>query len=277
LIKVVKSLRRFNYDLVINLYPIGTFIGSVKMGLLFSLLKAKLKVGHNKDAFGLFVHKKLPDHLCQSLHRADAMVEMARLAGGEPDDGILTLCWDKAVEARVNDILGTLQEEKKLVGINPGGDRQNRRWNPFNFSKVANRLGEKLQAGIIILGGPGEEQIAHLVETKLNTSFSNLCGKLSLDELIYLISRLDLLVSNDSGPMHIAAATRTPVVALFGPENPDHFKPYTQPELYRIIQKDVSCRPCADSYCTQPVCLESINPEEVVNICRELIGPTVTL
>jgi ADP-heptose:LPS heptosyltransferase len=99
----------------------------------------------------------------------------------------------------------------------------------------------------------------------------NLAGKTSVDDLPYIMSRMDLLITNDSGPMHIAAATKTPLVALFGPEDPLLFGPYTSPELYRVIHKAVSCWPCGDKKCRSQSCLDLITAEDVLAACRELL------
>ena len=91
---------------------------------------------------------------------------------------------------------------------------------------------------------------------------------------MYLIRRCDLLLTNDSGPMHIAAAVKTPVVALFGPEKPSTFRPYTSPELSRVLVKPVDCRPCKKSQCNNAVCLDAISPEEVTHACLDLLETT---
>ena len=158
-----------------------------------------------------------------------------------------------------------------MIGINPGGDRANRRWAHDRFAAVASRLVERFDTWIVLLGGPGDRDIAFSIERAIPSALSNLSGTIPLDELPYVISRLDLLVTNDSGPMHIAAATKIPLVALFGPEDPSLFGPYTTPDLYRVIQKEVPCRPCRDKKCTHPVCLDGINPDEVVAACLEML------
>jgi len=100
----------------------------------------------------------------------------------------------------------------------------------------------------------------------------NLAGKLRLNDLVYIISRFDLLLTNDSGPMHIAAAIKTPIVAIFGPEDPRLFGPYTSHDLYRILYKDIDCRPCKNKNCQRPLCLDRITSEEVLEKCYEILN-----
>ena len=100
----------------------------------------------------------------------------------------------------------------------------------------------------------------------------NLAGKLTIDELVYFISRLDLLLTNDSGPMHISAAVKTPTVAIFGPENVNLLRPYTEPNYYRTVYRDLNCRPCSKRKCNEPICLDSITPLDVLEKCQELIA-----
>ena len=95
---------------------------------------------------------------------------------------------------------------------------------------------------------------------------------LSLSRIVNLkISKFDLLVTNDSGPMHIAAGMRTPLVAIFGPQNPGIVGPYTSEKLYTVLYKDVDCRPCNKKRCARPICLDSITPGEVYEKCAELL------
>ena len=71
--------------------------------------------------------------------------------------------------------------------------------------------------------------------------------------------------------MHISAAVETPIVAIFGPEIPTHTSPYTTDDLYRIVQRDVDCRPCSKSSCERPVCLDFVLPEDVLKGCNEML------
>jgi len=268
--RLVYELRKLNFDLIANLYRIGSKSGALKMGLLFSMLKAGIKIGQDRHGFGRFLDVSLPPSTFEGRHVVDAMQEIAVKAGGIPDDRGIEVYWNPKAETRWRSFFDSVAG-KIVIGINPGGDRANRRWAPDRFAAVAVRLVERFDARIVLLGGPGDRDIASSIVQAIPSGVSNLSGTIPLDELPYVISRLHLLVTNDSGPMHIGAATKTPLVALFGPEDPALFGPYTTPDLYRIVMKDVPCRPCGDKKCMPPLCLDGIHPDEVLDAYLDLL------
>lgn len=268
LVGVMKDLRRKAFHLAVNLYPSQSAAGALRMGCLLMFSGAGERIGIDNCGLGPFLTKTVSAASLSGRHVVDVMVEIARAAGGVDDDRGIEAFWSPAVENRCR---GLLPAGKPVVGINPGGHRSNRRWSPANFADVADRLIEQEGVVIGLLGGPGEENIAEAVLGGMRNDAINLSGRLTLEELTCVISRLDVLITNDSAPMHIAAAVGTPQVALFGPENPDTFHPYTDPELYEVVYAEVGCRPCRMDDCIQPVCLDLITPESVVDKCRMLL------
>ena len=273
IIKLISNLRKIQFDTIVNLYRIGSWQGSVKMGILFLLLKSKERIGHNHKGFGVFIGKKLPKEGFINRHFVDAMLDIACIAGGKPDDKGIEVFWSKNCEKKWEYLFE--QKNNKLnelkVGINPGGDRQDKRWNPNNFAFVADYLKEHFDLTIILMGGPGEEVIAHYIQHNMANDCINLAGKLTLDDLTYIISQMDLLITNDSGPMHIAAAVKTPLVAIFGPENPKLFGPYTAPEFYRILHKGGPDCPAGGKKLKRLTSLDLIKPEDVISASAELL------
>jgi heptosyltransferase-2 len=219
ILRNIRDLRRISFDLCLNLYPVGSLSGAAKMGILFSLLKAKRKIGHDKDGFGLFLTEKVSSGVFKGRHVVDAMQMIASRAGSIPDDRDIEVFWNPVITSKWDSFFAR-SAGKILVGINPGGDRENKRWAPDRFAAVAEKIIEQFHPRVILLGGPAERHIASSIECGIHSDVANLSGKIPLDELPYIISRLDLLVTNDSGPMHIAAATKTPLVVLFGPGSP---------------------------------------------------------
>lgn len=106
----------------------------------------------------------------------------------------------------------------------------------------------------------------------LDVSVINAAGKLSLLGLAAALDRCSLFIGNDSGPMHIAAAVGTPVVAFFGPSEPAHYHPYGVD--YGIVGVDLRCRPCDHVHCvhSEYLCMTSIKPEDIVSAALELLS-----
>ncbi|MHB8829694.1 MAG: glycosyltransferase family 9 protein [Syntrophales bacterium] len=236
MMKMARFLRKKRYDMLINLYQVCSLTGAAKMGLLFSLLRAKVRFGQAAYGFGIFLDRSVPRENFQEKHVVDAMIKIAELAGGLGDGKGLEVFWKRGVEDKWKEVFAEFGQ-KLLVGINPGGDRENRRWAPDRFAAVADHLIKQFNLQAILLGGPADKEIASDIAHRIERDVSDFSGRIPLDALPFIISRLDLLITNDSGPMHIAAATGTPLIALFGPENPQHFGPYAKKELYRVLYK----------------------------------------
>jgi ADP-heptose:LPS heptosyltransferase len=272
LIGVMKKLRRWDSDLAVNLYAADSPAGAFRMGCLLILSGAAERVGIDSNGLGRFLTTKVSPSRLSGRHVADAMVEIARSAGGVADDRGIEVFWNPAVEERCRRLVPARADDRqRVIGINPGGNRRNRRWSPKNFAATADRLIEEEGADIVLLGGPTETDIAEAFLHGLRHDVVNLSGKLNLDELACVVSRLDVLITNDSAPMHIAAAIGTPQVTLFGPEDPAAFHPYADPGLYAIACSDIDCRPCRKEECENLLCLDLITPELVFEKCRRLL------
>ena len=157
---------------------------------------------------------------------------------------------------------------KPVLGINPGATYGSaKRWYPNEFAKVAIALSTKYD--IKIFGGPGEQDIALDIEKELQkaniSNFENLSGKTSIEELIENIASLDLFITNDSGPMHVAAAFNIPTVAIFGPTR--HIETHQwNNEKELIIRKEMDCSPCMKRVCPlkHHNCMKLITAEDVL-------------
>ena len=140
---------------------------------------------------------------------------------------------------------------KKILGINPGASYGSaKRWYPQEFAKVALALSSEFD--IHLFGGPNEKDIAGEIEQLFNSSglknFKNYAGKTSVNQLIELISQVDLFITGDSGPMHVAASFNIPTVAIFGPTNDIETSQWKN-EKNINIKKNLSCQPCMSRTC----------------------------
>jgi len=151
-------------------------------------------------------------------------------------------------------LLSTISSQsstQKTVGINPGASYGSaKRWYPEEFAKVASELSDRYD--IVIFGGPGEVDIALDIEKLLIKkdvkNYKNLAGKTTIPELINHISNLDLFITGDSGPMHVAATFEVPTVAIFGPTKDDETSQWMN-EKSLIVKKNLDCQPCMKRTC----------------------------
>ena len=155
---------------------------------------------------------------------------------------------------------------RPTIGINPGATYGSaKRWYPKEFAKVANHFSKTHD--IVIFGGPDEIKIANEVENLIETKVTNLAGKTDITTLIEKVAGLSLFITNDSGPMHIAAAYKVPTVALFGPTKHDETSQWNNPNGY-IISHDLECAPCMERNCPlkHHECMKSIKADEVITL-----------
>lgn len=164
---------------------------------------------------------------------------------------------------------------KKLLGLNPGATYGSaKRWYPEEFAKVAIEMSKGYD--IVIFGGPNEDEIAADIEKLLINAgvgnYKNLAAKTTVEELIEGIASLDLFVTNDSGPMHLAAAFQIPTVTVFGPTK------YTETNQWMnekgvIVTKDLDCAPCMKRVCPlgHHDCMKLIKAEDVLEKIGDII------
>lgn len=154
-----------------------------------------------------------------------------------------------------------------LVAISPGAKRPTKRWLPENYGRLCSLLLKTGRVKVVLLGDLDDIEVAEKVKKSTKGHLIDLTGKTSLLQLAAVLERSSVLVTNDSGPMHMASAVNTPVVAIFGPTVPE-FGFYPLGERDKIIQRQLPCRPCSlhgsercrdDSF----KCMRLITAEEV--------------
>jgi heptosyltransferase-2 len=171
-------------------------------------------------------------------------------------------------------VVNSQSSANKAVGINPGASYGSaKRWYPQEFAKVAAELSSEYE--IVIFGGPGEVDIAGDIEKLLIKkdvkNYKNLAGKTTIPELINHISNLDLFITGDSGPMHVAAAFQIPTVAIFGPTKDDETSQWMNDKSI-IVKKNLECQPCMKRTCPlqHHECMKLITAVEVLDAVKGL-------
>ena len=154
----------------------------------------------------------------------------------------------------------------KLILLQPGARWKNKRWPVQHFAELVQALAEKFpDARFAVLGGKDDAPLGEIILQAAPEKVLNLCGKTSLPEMIEWVRRGDLLITNDTGPMHVAAALGKPLVAIFGPTEPRRTGSYGQ--LENVLRLDLPCSPCLSSRCAieeKDKCLRDLSPATVL-------------
>jgi heptosyltransferase-2 len=205
-----------------------------------------------------------PHLIKHSLHLVEQYQRLAdRLCGNETAPGPLRL------------FITPQHFDRPTLGINPGATYGSaKRWYPEKFAAVAAHFSDRYD--IVIFGGPGETAMAEAIEKDLQErgveNYRNLAGETTIPELCAAIGGLSLFVTNDSGPMHVAAAYRVPTVAIFGPTRYKETCQWGNPKS-AIVRHDLECAPCMKRECPlkHHECMKSIEAYEVIEAAEKLI------
>ncbi len=269
--KFIKELRSVQYDYVVDLHNV------TDSALVAMLARSRVKVGHKKQLLSLFFSVRSVFDVgfaSASMHAAEANLRFLVDAGCLTEADIpqklrLDFFNPESVKSEIDAYLNkqTLQKQL-LIGINPCASYDFKRWNAQRFAAVADFLAEKYSAAILLFGSPNEQVVVQQVLNAMKKPAIN-TSHLTLFQAFELIGRLNLFVTNDSAPMHIAAAMATPLVVIHGPINLKKFYPLA--DRVRSISKELPCLPCKDiSACRSQLCFEQVTVEEVCQACDEL-------
>jgi heptosyltransferase-2 len=158
------------------------------------------------------------------------------------------------------------------MGLNPGAFHGSaKRWEPARFAAAGERLARETGARVAIVGGAAERPLGEAIAAAMNVPARVLCGETTLGELVGVLSSLRLLLTNDSGPMHVAAALGVPVVAVFGPTDWRETGPVGARQ--RLVREPVHCSPCLLREC--PIdhrCMRRVGVDRVVAEARALLA-----
>lgn len=158
------------------------------------------------------------------------------------------------------------------VAICPSSRWTTKNWPHERFAAVARKLQTGIGASITLLGGPDDVTVCRDIEAALGAPCENLAGKTSFVQMGGILQNMDLLIANDSGPVHMAVAVDTPTLVIFGPTNPDRTGPFGP--RHRIIKSSIPCRPCFSRTCNQPdiPCITGVKINPVFDAARDMLS-----
>ena len=269
---VWRAVRAGRFDTIVDLQ------GLLRSAVLGWISGAPVRIGfaNGREGSPWFYTERVPVQSA-SMHAVDRYLLVARYLGaemGEVKPSDFPLPRDAQAEARVEALLAMagIQVGMVLVAMNPSARWDTKRWSPESFAAVGDRLQQEGAARVVLIGGRDERHIGKQVMCAMRATPIDLMGQTTLKELIALLRRVRLFVTNDSGPMHLAAAVGTPVIALFGPTDPARTGPYGAG--HTVLRSGVPCSPCFSRRCTNAVtmeCLTTISPEQVVEAAFRLL------
>ncbi len=265
------------YDLVVNFEP------DIRSNLLAWRTGAPRRVGYWTGGGGSFLTDALEysprEHVSINARRL-----VAHAAGREPAPGIVRntrapLVPPPDAVARATALLASAS--RPIVGVHASGGRESKQWHPDRFAAVARRLAESQHATIVLTGSTADRPLVDAVRRHLgDLPAIDASGALELPALAALLARLDVLITGDTGPMHLASAMGTPVVALFGPSFPERYGPLAPHQ--RVVRVDIHCSPCGrvrlpPERCRGhvPDCMDAIQVDAVVSATLDLLDEVV--
>ncbi len=228
-----------------------------------------------ENPYSLLTHwvKEVEPHLTVK-HEVRRHLDLVQHLGASGENLPLTLMMDMDALESLEDKLMKLQinlKDKDWIIIHPGSTAESRRYHAEGFAELADLLTERTGRRILFTGTEAERDLISQVQSLMKNSSVNLGGVLSLKEMIALIGKSQLLISNNSGPVHMAAALGTPVIVLYALTNPQH-TPWLIP--HHVLYHDVSCKFCYKSICPEGnnACLNMIKPETIFEKACELLN-----
>ncbi len=250
------------------------FPNSFASALLFFLARIPVRVGYATHGRGLLLNRKVevPDGM---LHQLDYFLGLLK---GFSLDGN----WDRSLYFPLSDERKTeadhlwrnwqVSEKDVVVGLNPGAAwGPSKRWLPEYFSKAGDMFQHELGAKIVIFGGPEDVSLARGIAGNMKAPSLNIAGKDNLRLLPALLARCNLFITNDTGPMHIAASQNVPQVVLFGPTDP-HQTAYPYSNI-KMMKRDLECSPCFQRECPlgHHECMVGISAAQVFHAGMDLL------
>jgi len=270
LLRLKKQILKERYDLIIDIH------NNLRSIFLRTFSGAKV-VKINKRIFKRFLLVKFKINLYKNaIPVAERYIEpVLQFSIKNDNQGVELFVPDDVIESAKIKI--AFSNSNLYIAFSPSAKHETKRWLAERFAELGDKLAEKFNAKIILLGGIEDIERCAKVEKMMKHTPINLCGKTSLLESSAILSLCKLLVTNDSGLMHIGSAMKTKIVAIFGSTVKEFgFFPYGTESI--VIEKPVKCRPCSHigrDKCPKGhfKCMRDIEVEEVFQACVKLLKP----
>ncbi len=261
--RLIRGIRSRKFDVCVLLRP--TF----RLAFALFLSGIRYRIGTGYRLYQIFFNRKIYQHRKKNLkHESDYNMDMLQPLGIRAQRILPKVYLSRDEEGLADLILeeSGIKEEDLVLAIHPGSGNSSLNLPVKKYAQVADRLIEDMRAKVIITGTENEEGVASLMEGYMLNKAINLVGRTSLRQLASLLKKVDVLISNSTGPMHLSAALGTPTVAVFCPifaAGPIRWGPWG--DGHQVILPPVPiCSKCKPRSCPHYDCMEKIRTEEIV-------------
>ena len=269
IVLLTRRLREQHYDCVIDLQV--NF-----RSIFFSFFSgAKRRLIHKPQRFKRFLLVHFRKDLYKKIEPVPLRFINTAASLGLRDDGLgLELTIDETVKQSLAIVLQKKRKHEKIIAIAPGAGRATKRWLPERFAEVGSYFG-KNRNQIVLVGGQDDIEICNKVAQEMVSPPLNFAGKLSLQQTAAVLEKSDILITNDTGVMHMAAALEKKVVAIFGPTTHHFgFLPFRTSAI--VVETSVPCRPCSyhgTEKCPRDhfKCMKDIHSTDVIQAAEKLL------
>ena len=265
-IRISKSIREKRFDLAL-LFP-----NSFESAAMMFLGRIPQRVGFATDGRSWLLTNAIKPNT-EKRHQVFYYLDLASAVSASVDHPSMEIQASAEEKSQARKLLDSagISPGRRFLVLNPGAAYGSaKRWSEDRFAEAGDALASELGADVAIIGSEKERSIAERVQALMKTRAAVLNGRTSLETLIGVISESALVLTNDSGPMHIAAALGIPTVAVFGPT--EHFATGPYGPRARIVREPVDCSPCMLRDC--PIdhrCMTRVSTEAVAKAARELL------
>ncbi len=251
LLRLLRRVRASRFDLVIDLQ------GLLKSALWVALARSPRKVGYDRtrELSYLALTERIPPYDPEA-HAVWRYLNVARHLGAPPTLPRFRLGLTPALP----DFLAS--GDRPWVVLHPGARWATKLWPAAGWAQLGDWLSREKGLGVIITGSAADQELADQIITRMREQALNLAGRTSLPELAGVMQKARLAITADTGPMHLAAALGTKVVAIFGPTSPGRTGPFGPG--HRVVRLGLECSPCFQRHCPEPRCLLELAPDAVL-------------
>lgn len=268
-LQIGRRLRPYRFDCAILLQ------NAFEAAVIALAAGIPIRIGYRRDGRGALLTHPIPlSNAMGQKHQTHYYLNILSSLGLKTFGTDLSLTLTDEAHLRADRLLRqcALTRDDILVGLNPGAAfGPAKQWPARRFAQLADRIQKTFSVRILIFGGPADRPLGEHLIHQMSGPAVNLAGMTRLDETAALISRCRLMITNDSGLMHVAAAVGAPVAAVFGSTDPAATGPLSP--LARVVRHPLPCSPCCKPECPKGhlACMKNIDVETVFKAAEELL------